>query len=113
MRALASRAKTQLAQLPDVQMKTNIEPELSAGVIKFRLRSVPTQRAYDNLWQKNRLAIAMTASGDAEGLRLSPPYLQLLRGYRPGRSRCQEHLTRSLEQEHYPRAANVSTLTLK
>ena len=72
MRALASRAKTQLAQLPDVQMKTNIEPELSAGVVKFRLRSVPTQRAYDNLWQKNRLAIAMTASGDAEGLRLSP-----------------------------------------
>ena len=55
-----------------MQIKTNIEPELSAGVVKFRLRSVPTQRAYDNLWQKNRLAIAMTASGDAEGLRLSP-----------------------------------------
>jgi selenocysteine lyase/cysteine desulfurase len=72
MRALASRAKTQLLQVPDVQLKTNVEPELSGGVVKFRLRRVPTERVYSTLWQKKRLAIAMTASGDSEGLRFSP-----------------------------------------
>jgi len=33
---------------------------------------VPTRQAYDTLWVKHRLAIAMTPSGDAEGLRFSP-----------------------------------------
>ena len=33
---------------------------------------MPTKRAYDTLWEKNRVAIAMTPSGDAEGLRFSP-----------------------------------------
>lgn len=72
MRALATRAKTQLASMPNVQLKTNQEPELSGGVIKFKLRHISTKQAYDTLWERNRLAIAMTGSGDAEGLRLSP-----------------------------------------
>ena len=53
-------------------MKTNLEPELSAGVVKVRLAGVATPRAYEALWQRHRVAIAMTASGDAEGLRLCP-----------------------------------------
>jgi isopenicillin-N epimerase len=72
MRALATRAKLELQRIPAVQLKTNLEPELSAGVIKFSLKNVPTQRAYDELWRRRRLAIAMTASGDSEGLRFSP-----------------------------------------
>jgi isopenicillin-N epimerase len=72
MRALAERAHTELAKLPNVQIRTNREPELSAGVVKFFIRNVPVKRAYDTLWQKNRIAIAMTASGDSEGLRFSP-----------------------------------------
>jgi len=72
VRALVTRAKTRLKEIPDVEMKTNMEPELSGGVIKFRLRSVPTKRAYDLLWEKYRMAIANTASGDSEGLRWSP-----------------------------------------
>jgi isopenicillin-N epimerase len=72
VRALATHAKTQLKALPSVELKTNLEPGLSGGVVKFKLRNVPTKRAYDTLWEKNRLAIAMTASGDAEGLRFSP-----------------------------------------
>ena len=42
------------------------------GVVKFKLRNVPTKRAYDTLWERSRVAIALTPSGDAEGLRLSP-----------------------------------------
>ena len=72
MRALATRAKSQLREIPGVELKTNMEPELSGGVIKFRTRNVPTLQAYNTLWEKHRLAIAMTGSGDSEGLRFSP-----------------------------------------
>jgi len=72
IRALATHTKTQLMSLPNVELKTNIEPALSGGVIKFRLRNVPTKRAYDTLWERHRISIAMTASGDSEGLRFSP-----------------------------------------
>ena len=72
VRALATHAKTKLQDLPQVELKTNMEPALSGGVIKFRLRNVPTRRAYDTLWERYRVSIAMTASGDSEGLRLSP-----------------------------------------
>jgi isopenicillin-N epimerase len=72
VRMLADRAKSGLRKIPAVQLKTNVEPALSAGVIKFRLTNMRTKQAYDTLWERHRLAIAMTPSGDAEGLRLSP-----------------------------------------
>src|SRR5882672_10843947 len=72
MRALATRLKTQLKEMAAVELKTNLEPELSGGVVKFRIKTIPTKRAYDLLWERHRLAIAMTPSGDAEGLRFSP-----------------------------------------
>ena len=72
MRILAKRAHTELSKLSDVQLKTSFQPELSAGVIKFRVGKVSTKHAYDTLWKKNRIAIAMTPSGDSEGLRFSP-----------------------------------------
>jgi len=72
MQALATRAKIQLKEIAAVELKTNLEPELSGGVVKFRVKSQPTKRAYDLLWERHRLAIAMTPSGDAEGLRFSP-----------------------------------------
>lgn len=69
---LASRAKRALASLANVELKTNLEPELSGGVIKFSLKNVPTAQAYDLLWKRHQLAIAMTAGGDSGGLRFSP-----------------------------------------
>jgi selenocysteine lyase/cysteine desulfurase len=70
--SLAGRAKRALADLANVELKTHLEPELSGGVVKFRLKDIPTARAYDLLWERHRLAIAMTAGGDSEGLRFSP-----------------------------------------
>jgi selenocysteine lyase/cysteine desulfurase len=70
--ALASRAKSALAALGHVELKTNLEPELSGGVVKFRLQHIPTARAYELLWKRHRLAIAMTAGGESEGIRFSP-----------------------------------------
>lgn len=70
--ALAERAKRQLAGMPAVQMKSAMAPELSGPLVKFSIRNVPTRRAYDTLWDKHRIALAMTAAGEAEGLRCSP-----------------------------------------
>jgi len=72
VRVLAGRLKEQLRDVPNVMLKTNREPELSAGVVKCDLRNVPTRQAYDLLWERHRIAIAMTPSGDAQGLRFSP-----------------------------------------
>ena len=69
---LVSRAKRQLREIPGLQLKTSLDPRLSAGVVKFRLEKGATKPAYDALWDRHRLAIAMTPSGDAEGLRFSP-----------------------------------------
>lgn len=72
MRALTTRTKAALSAMPGVELKTNREPELSGGVVKFKLRNMPTKRAYDILWERHRIAIASTPSGDSEGLRVSP-----------------------------------------
>ncbi|MBM3776368.1 MAG: aminotransferase class V-fold PLP-dependent enzyme [Acidobacteria bacterium] len=72
VRALAARAKAELVKISEVELKTNPEASLSGGVIKFRLRNLPVKQAYDTLWERNRMAMAATASGDSEGLRWSP-----------------------------------------
>jgi isopenicillin-N epimerase len=72
LRALVTHAKRQLAQTPGVKLKTNLEPSLSGGVIKFDLLKADLKTTYDTLYSRHRLAIAMTASGDARGLRFSP-----------------------------------------
>jgi isopenicillin-N epimerase len=72
MRSLNGYMKRQLAEVGGVKLKTNLEPELSAGVIKCDISRVPTKQAYDSLWDHHRIAIAMTASGDSQGLRFSP-----------------------------------------
>ena len=71
-RLLATHLKDQLKELPNATLKTNMEPELSAGVVKCDLRNVPTKDAYDRLWDRHRISIAMTPSGDSQGLRFSP-----------------------------------------
>ncbi len=53
-------------------MRTNIEPELAHGVVKVDLKNGRLKQAYDTLWSRDRLSIAMTASGDTAGLRFSP-----------------------------------------
>ena len=72
MRSLSGYMKRQLSEVGGVKLKTNMEPELSAGVIKCDISRVPTKQAYDSLWDHHRIAIAMTASGDSQGLRFSP-----------------------------------------
>lgn len=72
VRFLAAYLKQQLRDVPGVTMKTNFEADLSHGVVKCDLKQVPTKQAYDRLWEQHRVSIAMTPSGDTQGLRFSP-----------------------------------------
>lgn len=72
LRALVKRAKEQLSEIPGVELKTSLDPQLSGGVIKFNVRNRPLKEIYDQLWARRRIAIAQTAAGDAQGLRISP-----------------------------------------
>jgi isopenicillin-N epimerase len=71
VRALTTRAKMQLKEMPG-ELKTNMEPQLSGGVIKFKPKNQPTRQVYATLWEKYKMAIASTPGGDSEGLRISP-----------------------------------------
>lgn len=72
LRELVTHAKTELRRVPGVTLKTDVEADVSGGVIKFTLSQMPLKRAYDTLWERNRMAIALTPGGDASGLRWSP-----------------------------------------
>ena len=70
VRYLATYMKEQMKQIP-VEMRTNMEPELSHGVVKITTGEANVKRLYDTLWQRNRLALSSTASGPQHGLRFS------------------------------------------
>jgi selenocysteine lyase/cysteine desulfurase len=72
VRGLATDFKRQIAAISGLRLKTNQEPELSAGVVKCDLEGIATKKTYDTLWDRHRISIAMTASGDSQGLRFSP-----------------------------------------
>jgi selenocysteine lyase/cysteine desulfurase len=71
MRTIATHLKERLREIRGVSLKTVMEAELSAGVVKF---TVPgsLKETYDALWKRHRLALALTASGESSGIRFSP-----------------------------------------
>ncbi|HUS07107.1 MAG TPA: aminotransferase class V-fold PLP-dependent enzyme [Bryobacteraceae bacterium] len=69
---LAASLKQGLAKLPNLRLKTNMESSLSSGVVKFQLKNKDTKACYDRIWERHRIAMAITPSGDSEGLRFSP-----------------------------------------
>ena len=71
-RFLSSYAKGKLAEIGGVKLLTNMEPELSAGVIKFQTGRKKAAEVYQALYAKHRVAGALTEYGDAEGVRFSP-----------------------------------------
>lgn len=71
VRRLATALKTELQKMPKVKLRTNLEPELSGGVVKAMIGSGPQKAPYDLLWDKHRVATSMTPSGDSMGIRFS------------------------------------------
>jgi isopenicillin-N epimerase len=72
VRWLATYFKEQARQIPGVELRTNLEPELSHGVVKISTGEPNVKKHYDTMWERNRLAIASTQHGDQHGLRFSP-----------------------------------------
>ncbi|MCC6587784.1 MAG: aminotransferase class V-fold PLP-dependent enzyme [Bryobacterales bacterium] len=72
LRALVAHTKEQLRDMPGVQLKTSLDPALSGGVVKLTLKNKPLKPAYDALYERHRISIALTPAGDAAGLRISP-----------------------------------------
>ncbi len=72
MMALANRCREQLRDIGGIQVKTSIDPQLAAGVIKVDFRNKSPKEAYDLLWKKHRMSLAVTPAGDAKGVRISP-----------------------------------------
>jgi selenocysteine lyase/cysteine desulfurase len=61
MRFLATSLKEQLSQIGGVRLKTNLEPELSGGVVKADVSRVPTKQAYNSRQETQRAAEAVKA----------------------------------------------------
>lgn len=72
VRYLARNLNEKFRALPGATVKTNLEPELSGGVVKVQLGSKSAREQDTKLWSASRVAIAATESGDAAGLRFSP-----------------------------------------
>lgn len=72
MMALAGRCKQQLRDVPGVKLKTSLDPQLSGGVIKIEVAGKSPKEVYDAVWKRHRMALAVTATGESQGVRLSP-----------------------------------------
>ena len=71
-RFLSAYAKGKLAEIGGLRLLTNMEPELSACVIKFQTGRKKAADVYQALYARHRVAGALTDYGDAEGVRFSP-----------------------------------------
>jgi selenocysteine lyase/cysteine desulfurase len=72
LRVLTDRLKQGFGALPGATLRTNLEAELSGGVVKVDFPAANLQALYDNLWTRHRVSIALTAAGPTRGLRFSP-----------------------------------------
>jgi selenocysteine lyase/cysteine desulfurase len=72
VRRLSTLMKSEMSRIPNVRVKTNMEPELSGGVIKAMVGTGAQKASYDALWDKHRIATSLTPSGDSAGIRFSP-----------------------------------------
>jgi isopenicillin-N epimerase len=69
---LVTHLKQQLAAIPAVNLKTAMDWQVSGGVVKFQVKGRNTADLYQALYNKHRVALAQTPTGESEGLRLSP-----------------------------------------
>lgn len=69
---LTGALKKKFADIPGVILKTNMEGDLSQGVVKIGLKKGDLKQAYDTLWTKHRAALSLTPTGESAGIRFSP-----------------------------------------
>jgi selenocysteine lyase/cysteine desulfurase len=69
---IATKLRTALASLPNLELRSSGEAVVCGPVIKVMPKGRALKDVYDELWNKHRVSIAMTADGPASGLRFSP-----------------------------------------
>lgn len=72
LQQLMTHLKKKLADNSAVDLKTAMDWSVSGGVVKFTLKGTNTDKLYDVLYSKYRIASAHTSSGETEGIRYSP-----------------------------------------
>ncbi len=72
LQQLCTHLKQQLASNSAIKIKTAMDWPLSGGVVKLQVKGKSTTQLYNTLYEKHRVALSQTASGESEGLRFSP-----------------------------------------
>jgi isopenicillin-N epimerase len=70
--AISSKLRDALRALPNADLRGSGEPAVSGPVIKVQFKGHDLAALYAKLWDRHRLSIAKTDSGDSMGLRFSP-----------------------------------------
>ncbi len=69
---IANKLRDAVRALPDAELRGTGAPSISGPVIKVNFRGRDLPALYARLWDRHKLAIAKTDSGDESGLRFSP-----------------------------------------
>jgi len=71
VRYLTTRLKEKLTGVPGVKLRTNMQPDLCAGIVKINTGEANVKKHYDALYQRHRVSTSSTLTGDASGIRFS------------------------------------------
>jgi len=71
-REIARKLRAALARVPGAEVRGSGDESVSGPVIKVNFPGRDLKRLYDTLWDHYKLAVALTPSGEASGIRFSP-----------------------------------------
>jgi selenocysteine lyase/cysteine desulfurase len=71
-REIATKLRRALANLPGTEVRGSGHESVSGPVIKVNFPGKNLKQLYDTLWDRHKLALALTPAGDVSGIRFSP-----------------------------------------
>lgn len=69
---LAAKMRTAMRGVPGAVVRGSGEPALSGPVVKVNFPGRDLKAIYARLWERNRVAVALTPEGESSGIRFSP-----------------------------------------
>jgi selenocysteine lyase/cysteine desulfurase len=71
-REIAKKLRRALSNLPGAEIRGSGDESVSGPVIKVNFPGKDLKHLYDSLWERHKLAVALTTGGDVSGIRFSP-----------------------------------------
>lgn len=71
-REVATKLRVALTAVPGAEVRGSGEAGVSGPVIKLNFPGKDLRKLYDTLWERYKLAVALTAGGESSGIRFSP-----------------------------------------